>query len=173
MIARDPLVLGADPFFMAFIAGVEAELSAAARRCCCRSSVTTAPARPTATATSRAPSASTASSSPTCGSTTRGSRCARSSGLQAVTLNRPDVPSPFPAVCQDDGPGVAAAVRHLAELGHERIAYVAGRQDFLHGSAPARGLVRRRWPSSASPSDLVQTTDFTAAAGRRAPPARC
>ena len=28
VIARDPLVLGADPFFMAFIAGVEAELSA-------------------------------------------------------------------------------------------------------------------------------------------------
>jgi len=32
-------------------------------------------------------------------------------GLPAVTLNRPDVPSPFPAVVLDDRPGIAAAVR--------------------------------------------------------------
>ena len=37
-------------------------------------------------------------------------------GLPAVTLGRPDEPSPFPAVTVDDTPGVIASVAHLATL---------------------------------------------------------
>jgi DNA-binding LacI/PurR family transcriptional regulator len=87
--------------------------------------------------------------------------------LQAVTLNRPDVPSPFPAVCQDDGPGVAAAVEHLADLGHARIAYVAGRPDMLHGAHRARvwaEAMRNRGLRDV----LVEIADFTAASGASA-----
>jgi LacI family transcriptional regulator, repressor for deo operon, udp, cdd, tsx, nupC, and nupG len=167
VIARDPLVLGADPFFMAFIAGVEAELAERGQalllqvvgddpqqeadryRHLARSErvdgVFITDLRP---------------SDP---------RIAllQELGLQAVTLNRPDVPSPFPAVSQDDGPGVAAAVRHLCELGHTRIAYVAGRQDFLHGSH-RREVWCAAMHEHGLADDLVQTTDFTAAAGARA-----
>jgi DNA-binding LacI/PurR family transcriptional regulator len=87
--------------------------------------------------------------------------------LHAVTLNRPDIPSPFPAVCQDDGPGVAAAVDHLADLGHTRSAYVAGRPDMLHGAHRAAvwaETMRRRDLAD----DLVEIADFTAASGARA-----
>ena len=52
-------------------------------------------------------------------------------GLPAVTLNRPESASPFPAVCLDDRPGITAAVGHLAGLGHRRIAHVGGPGAFL------------------------------------------
>jgi DNA-binding LacI/PurR family transcriptional regulator len=87
--------------------------------------------------------------------------------LHAVTLNRPDVPSPFPAVCQDDGPGVAAAVEHLADLGHTRIAYVSGRPDMLHGAHRKAVWVQAMRERNLS-SDLVEIADFTAAQGARA-----
>jgi LacI family repressor for deo operon, udp, cdd, tsx, nupC, and nupG len=167
VIARDPLLLSADPFFPAFIAGVEMELAALGQALLLQVVGDDA--------------ASEAE---------RYTRLARSErvdgvfvtdlrfsdpriallgelGLPAVTLNRPDVPSPFPAVCQDDGPGVAAAVHHLAELGHRRIAHVTGRADLLHGA-------RRRvaWSEAMTElglgTDLVVVADFTAAAGARA-----
>lgn len=53
-------------------------------------------------------------------------------GLPAVTLGRPDGVRTAPAVVLDDAPGVAAAVDHLADLGHQRIAFVGGPEVFLH-----------------------------------------
>jgi LacI family transcriptional regulator, repressor for deo operon, udp, cdd, tsx, nupC, and nupG len=167
VIARDPLVLGADPFFMAFIAGVETELSARGQALLLQV-VGDDPAQEAdryrhLARSERVDGVFLTDLRPS------DPRIAlvQELGLQAVTLNRPDVPSPFPAVSQDDGPGVAAAVRHLAQLGHERVAYVAGRQDFLHGSH--RLAV---WCAAMAEldlaSDLVQTTDFTAAAGAHA-----
>jgi DNA-binding LacI/PurR family transcriptional regulator len=165
VIARDPAVLGADPFFMAFIAGVETELAARGQALLLQ--VTDAEREADRyrhlARSERVDGVFLTDLRPS------DPRIAlvHELGLQAVTLNRPDIASPFPAVSQDDGPGVAAAVRHLAELGHARIAYVAGRQDFLHGT---RRL--EVWCAAMAElgldSDLVQTTDFTAAAGARA-----
>ena len=71
--------------------------------------------------------------------------------LRAVTLNRPDGPSPFPAVCQDDARR-RAAVEHLAGLGHTRIALrrrprpiccTARAPDRLDRGPEARGLEDR------------------------------
>lgn len=85
-------------------------------------------------------------------------------GLPTVTLNRPDVPSPFPAVCLDDRPGITAAVTHLIALGHRRIAHVAGPPEFLHASNR-----RDAWAAALAgaglSADLLVNSDFTAAGG--------
>jgi LacI family repressor for deo operon, udp, cdd, tsx, nupC, and nupG len=166
VLTRDPALLGTDPFFPAFIAGVETELSALEHALVLQ--------------VGDDPSAESG----------RYERLARSGrvdgvfltdlrfddprvalclelGLPAVTIGRPDQPSPFPAVCIDDRAGVAAAVHHLAELGHERIAHVAGRQSLLHGSRR-----RHAWESAMTELGLepalLEVADFTAAAGAAA-----
>jgi DNA-binding LacI/PurR family transcriptional regulator len=53
-------------------------------------------------------------------------------GLPAVTLNRPDVPSPFAAVRHDDAAAVQQVVAHLIALGHRRIGHVGGPLRYLH-----------------------------------------
>jgi DNA-binding LacI/PurR family transcriptional regulator len=88
-------------------------------------------------------------------------------GLRAVTLGRADIESSFPSITLDDGPGIRAAVSHLAGLGHRRIAHVAGPSKMLHGS-------RRRASFSAAlrdaglPEGIVVETDFSASQGARA-----
>ncbi|MGH3372698.1 MAG: LacI family DNA-binding transcriptional regulator, partial [Nocardioidaceae bacterium] len=54
-------------------------------------------------------------------------------GLPAVVVG-PALGEPFwPAVGVDDGPGVAATVQHLIDLGHTRIGHVAGPRAMVHG----------------------------------------
>jgi LacI family transcriptional regulator len=48
--------------------------------------------------------------------------------LPTVLINRRLMSHAIPAVCADDRSGVRQAVEHLAALGHERIAHVAGPQ---------------------------------------------
>ncbi|GAB3267393.1 LacI family DNA-binding transcriptional regulator [Arthrobacter pigmenti] len=85
-------------------------------------------------------------------------------GIPAVTLNRPDTGSPFPAVCMDDTEGIAASVKHLVELGHSRIAHVGGSQHMIHGRSR-----RRAWQEALTEAgleaDLFVEADFTAAGG--------
>jgi LacI family repressor for deo operon, udp, cdd, tsx, nupC, and nupG len=167
VLTRDPALLGTDPFFPAFIAGVETELSALEHALLLQ-------------VVGDDPSAESG----------RYERLAKSGrvdgvfltdlrfddprvalclelGLPAVTIGRPDQPSPFPAVCIDDRAGVAAAVHHLAELGHERIAHVAGRQSLLHGARR-----RHAWESAMRELGLepalLEIADFTAASGAAA-----
>jgi LacI family repressor for deo operon, udp, cdd, tsx, nupC, and nupG len=167
VIARDPTVLSADPFFPAFIAGVELEL-ANRNQSLLLSMIGDDPEQELERYRHLA-------------------RSERVDGvfltdlrfndpriellttlhLHAVTLNRPDIPSPFPAVCQDDGPGVAAAVEHLADNGHTRIAYVAGRPDMLHGAHRKDVWADAMHMRGLDPSQ-VEIADFTAAAGAEA-----
>jgi DNA-binding LacI/PurR family transcriptional regulator len=88
-------------------------------------------------------------------------------GLPAITLNRPDVPSEFPAVCLDDRPGVTAAVEHLISLGHTRIAHVSGPAEFLHGASR-----RTAWSDALATAGLPEgplvESDFTPAGGAAA-----
>ncbi len=87
--------------------------------------------------------------------------------LPVVTMGRPDVPSPFPAVCADEPVGVAEVVRHLVEAGHRRIAHVAGPDQFLHGLAR-----RTAWENAVTAMGLrpgpCLPSDFSAAGGASA-----
>jgi DNA-binding LacI/PurR family transcriptional regulator len=167
VIARDPLLLSADPFFPAFIAGIELELSNRSQSLLLHmvgDDLEQELARYRHLARSERVDgvilADLRFNDP---------RIAllEELKLQAVTLNRPDVPSPFPAVCQDDAPGVAGAVEHLAQLGHTRIAYVAGRSDMLHG-ARRQTVWTEAMTRLGLKTDLVAIADFTAAAGAHA-----
>ncbi|WP_035781416.1 LacI family DNA-binding transcriptional regulator [Arthrobacter sp. H14] len=84
--------------------------------------------------------------------------------IPAVTLNRPDTGSPFPAVCMDDTEGISSSVEHLVGLGHSRIAHVGGSQHMIHGRSR-----RRAWEAALNEAglkaDLFIEADFTAAGG--------
>ena len=167
VIARPPETLGADPFFPAFIAGIELELADRSQSLLLHmvgDDLEQELARYRHLARSERVDGVFLTDlrfdDPRIG-------LLQDLHLQAVTLNRPDIPSPFPAVCQDDGPGVAAAVEHLAQLGHTRIAYVAGRPDMLHGAHRCAVWAEAMREHQLQP-DLVEIADFTAAAGAQA-----
>ena len=55
---------------------------------------------------------------------------AHQAGVFAVMLNRDAGGIPYPLVTGNDATGIAAAVTHLADLGHRRIMHIAGPADF-------------------------------------------
>ncbi len=59
-------------------------------------------------------------------------------GVQMVLVNRRTSAADIASVTADDATGIATAVTHLADLGHRRIAHLAGPQD------TSTGVVRRR-----------------------------
>jgi LacI family transcriptional regulator len=61
--------------------------------------------------------------------------------LPVVLVNRGLERGPLASVVGDDRAGVRLAVRHLAELGHRRIAHVAGPQDISTGRRRHHGFV--------------------------------
>lgn len=165
VIARDPDVIAADPFFPAFISGVERVLAARGRALVL--SVVADDDAEAATYRSFAADGRVDGIMLTDLRTDDGRPALlRELGLPGVTLGR--IPeSTLPAVVLDDTPGIAAAVRHLVRLGHHDIAHVAGPARMLHA-------VRRREAFLAAlaeaglPAGPVLTTDFSARAGAEA-----
>jgi DNA-binding LacI/PurR family transcriptional regulator len=164
VVTRDPALLGTDPFFPAFIAGVETEL-APLEQALVLQVVGEDPSSESSRYERLAKSGRVDGvfltdlrfDDP------RLALC-RELGLPAVTIGRPEQPSPFPAVCLDDRAGVVDAVRHLAELGHERIAHVAGRQSLVHGASRRHAWEGAMRELGLEP-ELLELTDFTAADG--------
>jgi DNA-binding LacI/PurR family transcriptional regulator len=88
-------------------------------------------------------------------------------GLPAVIIG-PALPEPFwPAVGVADAPGIAAAVQHLADLGHTRIAHVSGPLQVVHGRSRADA-----WATALAEAGLPRgrcvEADFSAESGVRA-----
>ncbi|MFC3687606.1 LacI family DNA-binding transcriptional regulator [Aquipuribacter hungaricus] len=87
--------------------------------------------------------------------------------LPAVTLNRPAGPSSSPAVCLDDSAGVREAVAHLVDLGHRHIGHVAGPAPFLHSRSR-----REAWAQALAehglPPGPEAVGDFSPASGAAA-----
>ena len=165
IVARDPELIGADPFFPTFMAGVEKVLAEHDQALVLQ--VVTSPEA------EEAGYRRLARDGRVDGVFLVDLRQAdpriallAEIGLPAVTLNRPDVASPFPAVELDDRPGIAAAVRHLADLGHTAIAHVSGPEPYLHAIARRQAYADAMTDAGLTPR--IEPGDFTAAGGRAA-----
>ncbi|MGW1887861.1 LacI family DNA-binding transcriptional regulator [Streptomyces sp. NPDC001970] len=88
-------------------------------------------------------------------------------GLPAVVVGAVEGGSHLPTVNLDDRPAVRHAVHHLVELGHRDIAYVAGPEEFVHARRR-----RQAWADALAeaglPSGPVLPGGFTAEGGARA-----
>lgn len=166
VLARSAETLGADPFFPAFIAGVETVLSEVGQSLV----LTVVPDSDTEATTYRR----LADEGRVDGVFLTDLRRAdarinllRDLHMPAVTLGRPDVTSPFPAVTVGDAAGVTELVENLIALGHRSIAHVCGPPQFLHvrsRRAAWRAALRR---AGLTPGPVV-VADFSAASGAAA-----
>ncbi|MCS5714309.1 LacI family transcriptional regulator [Herbiconiux sp. CPCC 205716] len=180
VIARDPEILGADPFFPSFIAGVERVLSAEGRALVL--SVVGDDAH------EQTVYRTFASDARVDGMFLTDLRhddpripLLQSLGMPAVTLGDPDArhaarasaddagrtAHPYPSVVLDDTAGVVELAHHLAGLGHRRIAHVIGPRRMMHATrrdAAFAGALAE----AGCPAPIVVETDFTAAEGAAA-----
>jgi len=165
VLARPPELLGADPFFPAFIAGVERTLSERGQALVLQ----VVPDGEEEAGYRRLADAKRVDGVFLLDLRVDDPRIALLEELRmpAVTIARPAGPSGFPALLVDDRPGIAAAVRHLTELGHRRIAHVAGPARFLHAT-----VRRQAWEQALKEAGLsagaVVEADFSAAGGAQA-----
>ena len=88
-------------------------------------------------------------------------------GMPALAVGRQRGGPRLPSVLLDDLGGITAAVEHLVALGHRRIAYVGGPPDLVHGADRHRAWLEAVTAAGLVPGpDLVG--DFTAAGGAKA-----
>jgi DNA-binding LacI/PurR family transcriptional regulator len=87
-------------------------------------------------------------------------------GLPAVVVGGPVPRGALPAVWHDEGSAVEEAVRYLAALGHERVAHVAGVEEFVH--TMQRIAAFRRVTAELGLRAEVATTDYSPESGARA-----
>lgn len=166
VLRRAPQIVAADPFYAAFMAGVETVLAVEGR-------VLVLSVVPDAESEARTYRTFVADlrvdgvfltdlrrKDPRIG-------LLNSLNLPAVLLGRPDTPASIPSVDLDDTSGIDEAVRHLAQLGHRRIAHVAGDQQLLHARR-RRASFRRAMRTANLDPDWVIETDFSMAGGAAA-----
>ena len=166
VIARDPEVMSGDPFFPAFISGIESALAPVGQALVL--SVVGSEAEEEASYRQLADHdrvdgvilTDLRRDDPRIVLVSR-------LGLSAITIGHPDVPSSLPSVTVDDTPGIVAAVEHLVALGHRRIAHVAGPSRMLHGLRRSHCFTATMHSHDLD-GGLVVETDFTAAGGARA-----
>ncbi|HTE73126.1 MAG TPA: LacI family DNA-binding transcriptional regulator [Actinomycetes bacterium] len=167
VVARPPETLGADPFFPAFIAGIEATLAPLGQVLVLQ----VVADREREVEGYR--------------------RLAADGRVDGVFLTDLRVGDPRPAllerlglpavviapscrdhaaaacVCVDDRPGIVAAVEHLAALGHRRIAHVSGPADFVHSRSRRDAWAGAVRDAGLRPGPAVES-DFSAAGGAAA-----
>ena len=87
-----------------------------------------------------------------------------------VLVNRRVARADIPSVTSDDVSGVAMAMRHLAELGHTRIAHLAGPQDLSTGVARLRAFRQALEDQGLehAPERIVACAEWSQAAGAEA-----
>lgn len=87
-------------------------------------------------------------------------------GMPAVVVGGPLKGRALPCVWHDEAAVIGEIVRHLADLGHRRIARVAGVADFVHTAA--RNNAFRRSARSLSLTAEIVSSDFSPESGATA-----
>jgi DNA-binding LacI/PurR family transcriptional regulator len=165
VLAREPDIVAADPFFPTFMAGVETELSGAGQALVL---ATVTPGRQEADTYRSLALDKRIDGVILSDLRADDDRIALIGelGLAAVTLGHPDTVSPFPAVSIDDEAGVTATIEHLVQLGHRSIAHVAGPSTMLHAARRRRAFERAA--AAHGLAARVVETDFSATEGAAA-----
>jgi DNA-binding LacI/PurR family transcriptional regulator len=165
VLRREPRTIEVDPFFAAFIAGVETVLSE-------RGNVLVLTVVPDRAAEERAYERLVADKrvdgfllTDLLADDERIPLVSRL-GSFAVSLGEPLGGSPFPAVTRDYDAGIDALVEHLVGLGHRRIAHVSGDERMLHGRRRRERFERAARAAGITP--LVVPTDFSPEQGAEA-----
>ncbi len=163
VVARSPETLRADPFFPAFIAGIEAVLSGRGQALVLQ----VVPNAEAELASYRRLAADGRVDGVFVTDLRAGDpRLALLAELElpAVVIGPRHEETGLHYVTVDDRPGIAAAVDHLVGLGHEHIAHVAGPASFVHGASR-----REAWATSLEraglPAGQCVHSDFSAAGG--------
>jgi len=166
VVARAPETLSADPFFPAFIAGVETTLAD-------RGQALLLQVVPDQESERRSYE-SLAASGRVDGVFLTDLRVddprpalLEALGLATVVIAPAPFDCPSPVVAIDDRPGIVSAVEHLAALGHRRIAHVAGPVEFVHTRTR-----RDAWAGAVASAGLDEIpcvhSDFSPAGGAHA-----
>jgi DNA-binding LacI/PurR family transcriptional regulator len=165
IVRRDPSIIEADPFFSAFIAGVETVLAD-------RGQVLVLSVVPDVEAEVKAYTR-LAHDKRVDGflitdllSDDHRIRLIEHLGMHAVTLGEPNIDSTFPVVSRDYDQGIAALAEHLISLGHVRIAHVSGDERMLHGRLRKEQFERSMEAAGLHP--VVVSTDFSPEQGAAA-----
>jgi DNA-binding LacI/PurR family transcriptional regulator len=88
-------------------------------------------------------------------------------GLPAVAVGHPSLAGPYPAVWTDDAVAMTEAVRYLAALGHRRLVRVGGPSDLGHSAIRTRAFEAAAADAGIADARVV-TTDFSGDDGSRA-----
>jgi DNA-binding LacI/PurR family transcriptional regulator len=165
VLARDPRTLASEPFYMEFVAGIEAELSTRSyalllqvcadldsemttyRRWCSERRVDAVIVVDVRLDDPRLP-------------------LLAELGLPAVLAADPSVTGPFTTVYTDDASAMEAAVAHLVSLGHRRIARVTGLGELSH--VKIRNTTFLAATARHGVGGRTVVADFSAEAGREA-----
>lgn len=167
ILARDPELLGADPFFPNFIAGVESEL--AQRRYALVLQVVRDEPGAEAEAYRRLAQEGRVDGVFLTDLHRDDRRIALVQRLEllAVAIGSPSPAAKIPSVGIDDRVGISEAVRHLLSLGHRRIAFVGGTPGYVHSASRLAAWRQAHRQANVAPGRVV-TGDFTGAGGAAA-----
>ncbi|PWC06208.1 LacI family DNA-binding transcriptional regulator [Mycetocola zhujimingii] len=163
VIRRAAEVIGADPFFPSFIAGVESVLSDEGRALVL-SVVPDEAAELTAYRTLAADNRVDGVFLTDLRHDDKRFGLLEELGLPAVALGHPASTVRFPFVELDDTSGIRAAVSHLVSLGHRRIAHVAGDQSMIHGGRRRESFSAAMSQAGLDDSQVIET-DFSVGQG--------
>jgi DNA-binding LacI/PurR family transcriptional regulator len=166
VVARQPETLSADPFFPAFIAGIESTLADHGQALLLQVVGDQESERRSYEAL--------AASGRVDGVFLTDLRVddprpalLKTLGLPTILIAPCPTAGPWPVVAVDDRPGIAAAVEHLVALGHRRIAHVAGPADLVHTRSR-----REAWAGALVAAGLGEApclhSDFSPAGGAQA-----